>query len=169
MLETQENTPLFPWMLSLEATRANETATPEETEAAKPAQPVSSSVLLRSFALSLFSEKIQQSQKQMRLGLGGDSETNWSDLNILCSPSDSGHVALALTTNATDCFCLPHYRTPTARDWKGMSAKSWRERTVGDQTPTLPDQLGGTPHPEFVEELMGFPAGWTDLKHLATP
>lgn len=42
-----------------------------------------------------------------------------------------------------------------------MSAKSWRVRTRGDKTPTLPDQIGGTPHPEFVEELMGFPIGWT--------
>ena len=55
------------------------------------------------------------------------------------------------------------YRTPTARDWKGMSARKWRERTKGDKTPTLADQLGGLPHPEFVEYLMGFPAGWTDL------
>jgi len=43
-----------------------------------------------------------------------------------------------------------------------MSAKSWRERSKGDQTPTLPDEIGGTPHPEFVEQLMGFRIGWTD-------
>jgi hypothetical protein len=51
-----------------------------------------------------------------------------------------------------------------------MSAKSWRERKVGDTTPTLADQIGGVPHPEFVEELMGFPIGWTiDLNASETP
>jgi hypothetical protein len=128
----------------------------------------SSSVLLRNFAHALFSGRIQQLQGQMHLGLGGDSAENWSDLDTLCCPSDSGHVALALTTSENDCSCSPHYRTPTARDWKGMSAKSWRERTKGDTTPTLPDQLGGTPHPAFVEHLMGFPEGWTDLEHSET-
>jgi hypothetical protein len=49
-----------------------------------------------------------------------------------------------------------------------MSAKSWRERSVGDKTPTLPDQIGGIPHPEFVEELMLWPIGWTELKPLGT-
>jgi hypothetical protein len=60
------------------------------------------------------------------------------------------------------------WRTPTSRDWKGMSAKSWRERLKGDLTPTLPDQLGGTPNPDWIDWLMGFPVGWSskskDLK-----
>jgi len=53
------------------------------------------------------------------------------------------------------------WRTPTARDWIGLSAESWRTREVGDNTPTLPDQLGFVPRPEWVEWLMGFPEGWT--------
>ena len=60
------------------------------------------------------------------------------------------------------------WRTPSARDWKGMSARSWRERERGDQTPTLPDQVGGQLNPTWVEWLMGFPLGWTDCEHLAT-
>src|SRR5579885_398808 len=59
-------------------------------------------------------------------------------------------------------------RTPTSRDWKGPSAKSWRERTHGDSTPTLPDQIGGQLNPMWVEWLMGYPLGWTDLKASAT-
>ena len=58
---------------------------------------------------------------------------------------------------------LTFFRTPTARDWKGQSAASWRNREKGDPTPTLPDQLGGVPRPEFVEALMGYPVGWTAL------
>lgn len=61
-----------------------------------------------------------------------------------------------------DCAPLS-LRTPTSRDWKGMSAKSWRERSVGDTTPTLPDQLGGIPNPEFVEWMMGLPRGASAL------
>jgi hypothetical protein len=61
------------------------------------------------------------------------------------------------------------FRTPSSRDWKGMSAQSWRDRTTGDPTPTLPDQVGGQLNPTWVEWLMGFPAGWTDCEHLGTP
>lgn len=53
------------------------------------------------------------------------------------------------------------YRTPTARDWKGMTSVRWRTRTDGDNTPTLPDQLGGVAEPEWLESLMGFPKSWT--------
>ena len=30
-------------------------------------------------------------------------------------------------------------------------------------------QIGGVPQPEFVEALLGFPIGWTDLDPSATP
>jgi hypothetical protein len=63
----------------------------------------------------------------------------------------------------------PHFRTPSSRDWKGMSAASWRSRTSGDTTPTLPDQVGGQLNPPWVEWLMGFPIGWTDLGASETP
>jgi hypothetical protein len=101
-------------------------------------------------------------------GLGGDFEANWNALATLCCPSESEPVALGLISERTACSCSPNFRAPTARDWKGMSAKSWRERTDGDTTPTLPDQIGGVPNPEFVEELLGFPIGWTDLRPLET-
>jgi hypothetical protein len=60
------------------------------------------------------------------------------------------------------------WRTPTARDYKGMSAKSWRERSDGDNTPTLCDQIGGVPNPEWIEWMMGLPPGWTELKQSET-
>jgi len=160
---------LSPSMLSVGATLASETAMPGETAEAKSRPLPSSSALLTSFARELFSEKILPSLGQMRLGLGGDLAENSNRLDMLCSPSGSGRVALGLTIDGSACSCSPRYRTPTARDWKGMSAKSWRERDKGDKTPTLPDQIGGVPHPEFVEELMGFPIGWTALKASETP
>lgn len=54
------------------------------------------------------------------------------------------------------------YRTPTARDWKGMTSVKWRTREDGDNTPTLPDQIGGVATPEWLEALMGFPSEWTN-------
>jgi hypothetical protein len=154
-------------MSSVEAIPAKKTAMPDEPmtlEARRLA--VSSSALLMSCAHELFSGKTRLSSDQMPLGLGIDFEPRWRALVTLCCPLNAGPVALALTTEENGCSCSPHFRTPTSRDWKGMSAKSWRERTDGKDTePTLADQIGGTPHPEFVEELMGFDIGWTDLEH----
>jgi hypothetical protein len=56
------------------------------------------------------------------------------------------------------------FYTPTARDWKGMSGKGFRERH--GEKKNLADFLGGVPNPEFSEWLMGWPIGWTDLKPL---
>ena len=53
--------------------------------------------------------------------------------------------------------------TPTARDWKGPQAKEYK----GEEG-SLPGAirfLGGMDgplNPRFVEEMMGFPAGWTE-------
>lgn len=152
------------------ATRAKKTATPEDQQKQLARlSAVSSSALLTNFALALWSGRTRQPSEKTPPGPGGDSDLNLSDLVTQCCPSDSGRVALGRTSGATACSCSPNFRAPNARDWKGMSAKSWRERTKGDKTPTLPDQIGGVPHPEFVEELYGFPIGWTDCEGLATP
>jgi hypothetical protein len=61
-------------------------------------------------------------------------------------------------------FGSKDFYTPTARDWKGMSGKGFRERH--GEKKNLADFLGGVPNPEFSEWLMGWPIGWTDLKPL---
>jgi hypothetical protein len=52
--------------------------------------------------------------------------------------------------------------TPTANDWKGRT--NW-EKAERHGPQRLPDSLptGGGMHlnPSFVEEMMGFPVGWT--------
>lgn len=61
---------------------------------------------------------------------------------------------------------MTFFRTHKARDHWGGSSKAWTERTMGGGLPSICDQLGGAvPHPEFLEELMGFPKRWTELKH----
>jgi hypothetical protein len=52
--------------------------------------------------------------------------------------------------------------TPTTRDYKGMSGKGRQERK-GNPKDTLPNAVGGQLNPTWVEWLMGFPIGWTDL------
>lgn len=148
---------------------ASETAMPGGTATAVPLSEANFCVLLRRFVLALCFERIRPVSGKMRRGRGGNSAAPWSSLATAWCPSASGRVALARTINGTACSCSPSMRAPNARDWKGQSAQSWRTRTNGDRTPTLPDQIGGTPHPEFVEALMGFPIGWTDCAVSATP
>ena len=52
-----------------------------------------------------------------------------------------------------------HFPTPQARDYKGGSIKHDR----------LLDVVTGSLNPNWVEWLMGYPIGWTDLNHSATP
>jgi hypothetical protein len=57
------------------------------------------------------------------------------------------------------------YQTPVARMWKDNGTNpSELERN----SPTLAMQAGGSLNPTWVEWLMGWPLGWTDLKPLAT-
>lgn len=62
--------------------------------------------------------------------------------------------------------------TPTARDWKGASGNENLDRS---RLTTYLHHSGGPttntsyPHPSFVEAMMGFPEGWTDLDHSETP
>jgi hypothetical protein len=52
--------------------------------------------------------------------------------------------------------------TPTAHNAKETNAPSESQRN----TPTLAAQAGGSLNPTWVEWLMGWPLGWTDLKRL---
>jgi hypothetical protein len=54
------------------------------------------------------------------------------------------------------------YPTPAARDYKGMSGKGKQERK-GNPKDTLPNAVGGSLNPQWVEWLMGYPVGYTDL------
>jgi hypothetical protein len=62
---------------------------------------------------------------------------------------------------------LRFWPTPTARDWKSGKGKTQAERgqTAG---PSLSEASGGSLNPQWVEWLMGFPLGWTDLEDLET-
>ena len=55
--------------------------------------------------------------------------------------------------------------TPTSRDWRSGKAS---QATMERNSRPLSEQIGGSLNPTWVEWLMGWPLGWTDLKPLAT-
>lgn len=58
------------------------------------------------------------------------------------------------------------FPTPLGRDYRSGKGKTQAERgrTAG---PALSEYVGGSLNPAWVEWLMGWPTGWTDLKPLA--
>ena len=75
-------------------------------------------------------------------------------------------------------FALRHavqkWPTPTSRDWKDGSAKSCKNvpanSLLGREVHARENyQTSGSLNPTWVEWLMGFPAGWTDLSNSGTP
>jgi hypothetical protein len=76
--------------------------------------------------------------------------------------------ALPIAENASGL--LP---TPTKSDAKGSPRNRWNgnEKSHGNLCEVLRDGPNDPiyPHPDFVEQMMGFPTGWTDLQHSATP
>jgi len=57
--------------------------------------------------------------------------------------------------------------TPTTADWRAGSRKQDRSHLRDTARSTAPAEVGGQLNPTFVEWLMEFPLGWTDLKPLA--
>ncbi len=51
------------------------------------------------------------------------------------------------------------FKTPQARDWKGPQGRAYSGEAMD-----LPAQVGGSLNPTWVEWLMGYPSGWTDLE-----
>jgi hypothetical protein len=59
--------------------------------------------------------------------------------------------------------------TPASRDYRHPNKKPYSERGGGSKGEQLPNAVGGALNPTWVEWLMGYPLGWTDLSHSATP
>ena len=57
--------------------------------------------------------------------------------------------------------------TPTARDYKGRTSTKWNEKYGPKVIPDVLTQTGDSMSvsPYFLEEVMGYPLGWTELKH----
>lgn len=79
-------------------------------------------------------------------------------LQRLVEPSEF----VGMTERAAASKRARFWPTPNARDGKGKSGPHWNHET-------LPDAAGGKLNPAWVEWLMGFPLGWTDLEDSETP
>jgi hypothetical protein len=78
-------------------------------------------------------------------------------------PSTHGQISGQFRTQLAAAFAK--WPTPTARDWKSGKAS---DATMERNSRPLSEQIGGSLNPTWVEWLMGWPLGWTDLKPLAT-
>ena len=67
-------------------------------------------------------------------------------------------------SNLNDAVAL-RFATPQARDHRTGQQERYENP---DRTKNLNDQIGGQLNPTWVEWLMGWPLGWTDLKPLVT-
>lgn len=98
---------------------------------------------------------------------------NWPRSGIACDGIAYRRRCSMPISTASGCGLWP---TPTARDAKGTSGSGFRKRK--GRPSTLPDALhealdlplsvSVVPQPTFVESVMGWPIGWTDLEPLAT-
>jgi hypothetical protein len=67
------------------------------------------------------------------------------------------------------------FPTPRAAEWKGVGpigSKSHKHRLNRDYLDATVQEMEGVTgqlNPEWVEWLMGYPIGWTDLKDSETP
>ena len=95
------------------------------------------------------------------------NETDSSSLriNLWPTPTVSGnHNRKGASKTSGDGLAtvVQMFPTPAARDWKDGNHPSERAR----HTPPLAVHAGGKLNPVWVEWLMGWPLGWTDLKPL---
>ena len=98
-----------------------------------------------------------------------EPRTSASESGLWPTPvaSDTGSRSKPYAQGGTPLSLAVKWPTPCARDYK-HPGKSRLERTGGKQGEVLPQIVGGPLNPDWVEWLMGWPIGWTDLKPLET-
>jgi hypothetical protein len=90
--------------------------------------------------------------------------TNWPTPTANCS-TGAGHQGRAGGLNLQTAVAAVALKcaTQTARDWRSGKAS---QATMERNSRPLSEQIGGSLNPTWVEWLMGWPLGWTDLKPL---
>src|SRR5690606_23019406 len=67
-----------------------------------------------------------------------------------------------------DLFSAVLWRIPLARDGQARGHSDPKKRIEQGHSVGLGDQVGGQLNPTWVEWLMGYPAGWTELNASVT-
>ena len=96
------------------------------------------------------------------LGAKGTASAKWPTPTVCGNYNRKGASATSGNGLATAVLKVA---TPTARDWRSGKAS---QATHDKNSRPLSEQIGGSLNPTWVEWLMGWPLGWTDLKPLAT-
>ena len=92
--------------------------------------------------------------------------TDATDSGLWPTPKVCGNYnRKGASASSGDGLATAVYQTPVSRMWKD-NGKSPSE--LDRNSPTLAMQAGGALNPTWVEWLMGWPLGWTDLKRLET-
>ena len=105
-------------------------------------------------------------------GLESFSET-WPNWGLMRAGECWERVAWAPRISGTECGFQRRWPTPVASASKGSSPASLTRKNGRDRSNDRLDHAvmasdGGQLNPEWVEWLMGWPQGWTELKPLAT-
>ena len=106
--------------------------------------------------------KVLAEEVEIAAGLRQRGERMWPTPTVCGNYNRKGASASSgdgLATAVLKCA------TPTARDWRSVKAS---EETHARNSRPLSEQIGGSLNPTWVEWLMGWPLGWTDLKPLET-
>ena len=106
--------------------------------------------------------KVLAEEVEIAAGLRQRGERMWPTPTVCGNYNRKGASASSgdgLATAVLKCA------TPTARDWRSGKAS---QATHDKNSRPLSEQIGGSLNPTWVEWLMGWPLGWTDLKPLAT-
>jgi hypothetical protein len=175
----------FPWMSSAEASPAKTSVSQEKAPALLASVPVSGANMPVSSKKSSRAGSSSKTSQPFDLA----DWTKCSGNSLRSGMMRSGTVfplpPSALLIRETVCGLLP---TPTAMGGGGSSrsgarineiptleglvragvlvdgpngaSRLLRPPTSGDQ---LPNAVGGVLHPDWVEKMLGFPAGWTEL------
>ena len=59
--------------------------------------------------------------------------------------------------------------TPTARDWRSTETNARNARPLNEVLASMSGNIAGHVNPRFLEWMMGYPIGWTELRRSGTP
>ena len=97
--------------------------------------------------------------------------TDGTGFGLWPTPTVNGnHNRKGASPNSGDglATAVKMFPTPASRDYRSPNSKPYSERGGGKKGEQLPNFVGGQLNPEWVEWLMGYPVGWTDLEHSGT-
>ena len=108
---------------------------------------------------------LHQAAKLIPTPTAGDAKSSGSRNTA----NSNAHPGTSLTDSVReDGGTGRQWPTPASRDYRHPNAISYQERSGTTKGEQLPNAVGGALNPTWVEWLMAWPLGWTDLKPLET-